>query len=37
MLQSIHRQGYRPAGHPAGLYPQAWQDGKAPPRGSDRL
>ena len=20
------------AGHPAGLYPQAWQDGKAPPR-----
>src|SRR5438128_2274754 len=37
MLQSIHRQGVSRAGHPAGLYPQAWQDGKAPPRGSDRL
>jgi hypothetical protein len=34
VLQSIHRQGYR-APNSAGLYPQAWQDGEAPPRGSN--
>lgn len=37
MLQSIHRQGYRAPDIPRVYIPQAWQDGKAPPRGSDRL
>ena len=33
MLGSIHRQGYKAPEYPARLYPEAWEDGEAPPRG----
>src|ERR1700756_3053179 len=30
VLRSVHRQGYPGTGHPARVYPEAWQAGKAP-------